>query len=34
MLVVLLCGGDKNTQKKDIARAKQLWKEYKTRKGG
>ena len=33
-LVVLLCGGDKKTQKKDIAKAKQLWKEYKSRKGG
>lgn len=28
-LVVLLCGGDKRTQKKDIARAKLLWMEYK-----
>lgn len=28
-LVLLLCGGDKNTQKKDIKLAKQLWKEAK-----
>ena len=28
-MVVLLCGGDKRTQKKDIARAKLLWMEYK-----
>jgi len=29
ILVVLLCGGDKSTQSRDIARAKLLWKEYK-----
>jgi putative addiction module killer protein len=28
-LVVLLCGGDKSSQVKDIAKAKLLWKEYK-----
>lgn len=29
LVVVLLCGGDKGTQGRDIAKAKQLWKEYK-----
>lgn len=28
-LVVLLCGGDKSTQDRDIVKAKLLWKEYK-----
>ena len=28
-IVVLLCGGDKGTQQKDINKAKILWKEYK-----
>lgn len=28
-LVVLLCGGDKAAQRKDIAKAKLLWMEYK-----
>ena len=28
-LVILLCGGDKKGQKKDVARAKLLWMEYK-----
>ncbi len=27
-IVVLLCGGDKNSQKKDIKEAKAYWKEY------
>ena len=27
-LVVLLCGGDKSTQSKDIKQAKAYWKEY------
>lgn len=27
-VVVLLCGGDKGTQEKDIRMAKELWKEY------
>ncbi|MSP36914.1 MAG: type II toxin-antitoxin system RelE/ParE family toxin [Deltaproteobacteria bacterium] len=27
-LVVLLCGGDKGSQKRDIAQAKKLWREY------
>lgn len=29
-LVVLLCGGDKSTQKRDITKAKELWEEYKN----
>ena len=31
-LILLLCGGDKSTQRRDIAAAKRLWSEYKTRK--
>jgi putative addiction module killer protein len=27
-IVVLLCGGDKSTQSKDIEQAKAYWKEY------
>ncbi len=30
-LVVLLCGGDKRTQDRDIRLAKQRWREYKTK---
>jgi putative addiction module killer protein len=30
--VILLCGGDKDSQTKDIARAKTLWTEWKRRK--
>jgi len=30
VLIVLLCGGDKSTQKKDIKRAKELAKERRT----
>ena len=29
-LVILLCGGDKSTQHKDIARAKECWAEYRS----
>lgn len=29
--VILLCGGDKDSQPKDIARAKVLWEEWKRR---
>jgi len=32
MLVILLCGGDKRTQSRDIATAKQYWQSYKRRK--
>lgn len=31
MVVVLLCGGDKRSQSKDIALAKELWAEWKRR---
>jgi len=30
--IILLCGGTKKTQPKDIDRAKDFWREYKTRK--
>jgi putative addiction module killer protein len=32
-LVILLCGGDKNTQNADIKTAKQYWANYKAEKG-
>jgi putative addiction module killer protein len=31
VLIVLLCGGDKQTQARDIAAAKQYWHSYKRR---
>lgn len=31
-IVVLLCGGDKSSQSKDIENAKKYWKEYQERK--
>jgi putative addiction module killer protein len=30
-IVLLLCGGDKSTQARDIRRAKELWSEWKRR---
>ena len=30
-IIVLLCGGDKKTQKKDIVKAKELWQDFKER---
>ncbi|MGB8841215.1 MAG: type II toxin-antitoxin system RelE/ParE family toxin [Aliidongia sp.] len=30
-VVILLCGGDKSTQPRDIKRAKELWAEWKRR---
>lgn len=31
-IVLLLCGGDKGTQTKDIRRARELWAEYRSAK--
>jgi putative addiction module killer protein len=31
VIVLLLCGGDKRTQQKDIKRAKECFKDYKAR---
>jgi putative addiction module killer protein len=33
-LIILLCGGTKKKQQKDIDEAKEYWKEYKARKKG
>jgi putative addiction module killer protein len=32
-LVILLCGGDKRTQERDIRQAQQYWDDYKQREG-
>jgi putative addiction module killer protein len=33
-LVILLCGGDKGTQDRDIARAKDYWRDHRSRSHG
>ena len=33
-LVLLLCGGDKSSQSKDIAKAKKYWADYRSRNDG
>lgn len=33
-LIVLLCGGDKSTQRADIAKAHELWSSWKSRQKG
>jgi putative addiction module killer protein len=30
-IVLLLCGGDKSTQKQDISKAKEFWRDYERR---
>ncbi len=33
VLVILLCGGDKDKQNKDIRKAREYWDDYRTRRG-
>ena len=33
-LVILLTGGNKKSQKRDVSKALEYWKDYKARKGG